>query len=553
MAFTQTKKQFRRGGQAAPHRERTNVQIKDFLGLNKLQADNKLKLGELLEATNVRFGEGYVEKAPGYVTVADQTSTVTGGISMVDVFTSKANAETIMVYFPTLGDLYRVNGTGLTSVVTTLTPGAMTDVQAGASYQDAYYFVNGKDALQKITSAFVVSVPALAPIHADTSIVKLTGIIYYLDRLYGWGDPDYPYRLYFSASGNPDDWRTTGDAGFLDLPGNIISVAEGAASLFFSTSQVNGEIVASNDNLPIPRTIESSSPASSQRAFTQVKNATLYLTEQGLKNIGQIERLPRGSFENDLSRIIRPDFLPERMVKTRAASVYSKNEHTLLTAVRTAGGTGVNDAILCYDDELGRYSYDYGISTYDFATTRDGSVYWGDPTQAKVYKRSVINQASKANYSNGGSAIPFSVTTGWIAPSGPDITQLLRNMYFYFRVDTGTRIDITLSFDYSRSASFNFTLVPPDGVTSAHVWAAPLFGDYSWGGQGQTLNGVFRYFQRQVPNRQWFNFIKVNVRNDEDQRFVRLEGIRIETIPRPARHYGRPSVTSDILSPTSTP
>lgn len=514
----------------APRRQRITTKISDFLGLNSLGADNKLALGELTEAQNVRFGEGYVEKRPGFTSVADQSSTLTGGVTSMDVFLSRAGVETLMVYIAAEGKLTRVNGTALTTVISSLNTAAITG--NGVSYQDNFYFVNGKDGVRKVTSAFVASTAYAG--------ANPTGIVLFIDRLYAWGDATNPQRLYYTATLNGDDWTTVGDAGFIDLPGNIISATVAGSSLIVSSDVENGQIISTYGNLPNYQTIEGKSAATSLKSFTTVKNSVVYLNEHGVKSIGQLPRMPRGFFENDLSRIIRPDF--QTLSKGDASAVYDKKEHTWKVALKGTSASAANDTILALDDELGRWSYDVGINTKAWATNKAGTVYFGHLTQAKVYSLLAQDVDVQTNYTDAGTPILTKIATGWINPSGnPNTTHLLRDIRAYFRVNSGTKITIEIEADYDGiKNTHEFTIVAPQGTSTGTIWGASLWGSALWAGSA-SQDTTFLYKQRKIPSRLWFNFLRIRIKNGDDQQYFRLEGLDIVSIPRPDHHYGRPS------------
>lgn len=514
---------------ATPRRQRITTSIRDFLGLNTFGKDNALGMGELTEAQNVRFGEGYVEKRPGYTTHADGTATHSGGVTNVDVFLTRAGTEHVMVYIASLGKLTRVNSGGLTDVITGLN--ATATIASGISYQDNYYFVNGKDGVRKVTSSFVAST-----VYAGANP---TGIALFIDRLYAWGDATNPQRLYYAANLNGDDWSGTG-AGFIDLPGNIISATVAGSSLIVSTDVENGQVLSTYGNIPNYQTIEGKSAATSLKGFTTVKNSVIYLTEQGVKSIGQLVRMPRGYFENDISRIIRPDFL--NLSKGTAAATYDQREHTWKVALKATSSSSANDTVLCLDDELGRWSYDVGIGTKSWAVSKNGTVYFGDLSVAKVYRLYPQDTEEQTYYNDNGTPILSKITTGWINPSGnPYTTHLLRDVRLYVRVNTGTSIVVELEADYDGvKKTHEFEIYAPAGTSTATLWGPTIFGTAIWGG-GASSDTTFLYKQRRIPSRIWFNFLRIRVKNGKSNEYLRLEGIDIVSIPRPDRHVGRPS------------
>lgn len=105
--------------------------------------------------------------------------------------------------------MYRVNSASQTSIdATAYTAGS---VFTFVTFNNVLYWCNGVEAPREwdgTTNAAMSGSPPTAKYYTGSTTAR---------RLFAAGDTSNPYRLYFSALGNPEDWTTANDAGFIDV------------------------------------------------------------------------------------------------------------------------------------------------------------------------------------------------------------------------------------------------------------------------------------------------------------------------------------------------
>lgn len=312
-------------------------------------------------------------------------------------------------------------------------------------FNDALYFTSTAtaDGYNKWTGTGS-AVAATAP--ADGAGKYITE---HFGRMWMAGNPDFPYRVYYSSSLDPEDWTNDGDSngGSLDLtvtgdPEGITGLASFQQRLYVWTRkklyQITGNSVDDFTVEPITQGIGCISNAS----IVQTENDVFFASDRGYHSLRQLQngRLTESTFHSRDVQTIWTEMINGGLYH-RVMSVYDERSNCIFITVPTSGQQ-LNDLILVYNTtfdlwftfpsinarslwpllignrqrmcvghESGRIGIMGSSSTDDYGTgyaarTRSGNIYPGDVVNQQKRFTSITILASTTK--------PSDFSVGWI-------------------------------------------------------------------------------------------------------------------------------------------
>ena len=170
------------------------------------------------DAYNIDTSLGTLKKAAGYAKHVPDT--VPGGIRTIIKY-HKRNEGDYEDYLLASSDtaVYAYIGGEWTSIKSGLGGGCISFINYQQDGEDVVIMTNGQDTPFKYDGTTVTNM-------AD--VPCFSNITLHYERMWGAGDGENPDRVYYSAAFDPDDFSTSGEAGFIDIPtfdgGSVIAI-----------------------------------------------------------------------------------------------------------------------------------------------------------------------------------------------------------------------------------------------------------------------------------------------------------------------------------------
>ncbi|MBX2861181.1 MAG: hypothetical protein KTR14_08095 [Vampirovibrio sp.] len=197
-------------------------------GLHLRASDRSLGVNESPDLVNVELTQsGGILKSNGYIRL--NNTALAGAPEIVGVYEYfRANGDEITLVAAG-GNLYELKDDGTWS---TLHTGMTVDAPvAFETFNDLCIIVNGVDAPLKYDGSTVTGL-------ANWTTIESTGYPAYAEvwknRLWFTGNPQKPYRVYFSEPGNPEGWDALNGAGAVDVNINDGQLVTGIKTFFDS-------------------------------------------------------------------------------------------------------------------------------------------------------------------------------------------------------------------------------------------------------------------------------------------------------------------------------
>ena len=197
-------------------------------GLHLRASDRSLALNESPDLVNVELTQsGGIIKSNGYVTANNAALGGSPEISGIYEY-SKANGDVITVVSAD-DTIYQLKDDGTwQTLYTGITPGYKVYFE---TFNDLCIMANGVDAPLKFDGSTVSFLTNWTTIESSgfPAFVEV-----WKNRLWFTGNPNKPYRVYFSEVGNPEGWNATNGAGAVDVNINDGQLVTGIKTFFDS-------------------------------------------------------------------------------------------------------------------------------------------------------------------------------------------------------------------------------------------------------------------------------------------------------------------------------
>lgn len=398
-------------------------------GLNTRTHPTLVDDAQVIDALNVDFDQpGVVGTRPGTEKVADEVSSTFPGVGIKDF--TKTNGSTYLVW-KCAGTLYYLTpgATTNTSIVGSL---STSEVEM-ATYGDKIYISNATDDYRSwdgSTTATYASAP-------KGSFLKI-----FNNRAYIAGNPTLPSRVYVSVAGDPttftgagttpadinagDGYKITG----IDITEGAIVVSKGdnvnkyAGGIWYLTFDGSGNLTATQ------------APAYKgwlrRQTVSRYENASIYLSDDAVRSLGQLPQYPAGYRDAELSINIRPTIAAlQSSWNTKSAGIYVKNKYYL--SVPTFSSS-FNDSILVY--AYGAWGFWDSIYAGEFVYW-NGYIYYSDSRVGQIWR---INPEVK---NDDGEAIRTRIVTKHYALGSPSVRKQVSGINARILADQNSQIRVS--------------------------------------------------------------------------------------------------------------
>lgn len=205
------------------------------------------------------------------------------------------------------------------------------------------------------------------------------------NRIWGTGDPENPYRVYFTGTGaNLGNWSPAYGGGWVDLEkgGRATTVTgvdfQGVSNVFVKTDDGRGNIwqvtlstqtIGSEDVIvPIPTKIISSAGTNAERSVVVVENDVLFMNSKAIYALGNESGILNVLRSNELSTKVRPyiQSLDESSMD-KVAAYYSGGK----VYFAVPASSGEPNKILILDRERVAWIKDWSIGVSQFGEFTD--------------------------------------------------------------------------------------------------------------------------------------------------------------------------------------
>jgi|TARA_Y100000310_G_scaffold341232_1_gene439730 hypothetical protein len=275
------------------------------------------------------------------------------------------------------------------------------------------------------------------PASPSTKIDNAKGAALHKQRLFAWGVPATPSRMYWCAAGVPTDWSTEDNAGSEDIfidDGSVINGIQSSGDvLWISKKSANsagteGAIYGWFGNTPSTSTIKPIAhfSALSQEAMLNYDGVMIIASEEGVFSLS-------GRGIALLSRDIQSEYLA---IPNKATICLGRYQNQVWMAYPASGSD--NNRVLVLDMALGRWSkYSGNGNIKVMANHPDGTLLTGRASGDILVDRQVHGQTDNWDGSDDdGSAINFY----WSTPDlsfGDFSKDKVGKLFFVHAKDTG--------------------------------------------------------------------------------------------------------------------
>ena len=271
---------------------------------------------------------------------------------------------------------------------------------------------------------------------SGTTVNDAKGCAVHKQRVWAWGVPATPSRLYWCAGGDPEDWTTTDDAGSEDIfidDGSVINGIQSAGDVLWISKQAassgtEGTIYGWFGNVPTLSTIKPVArfSALSQEAMLNYDGVMIIASAEGVFSLS-------GRGIANLSRDIQSEYLA---IPNKGSICLGRYKNQVWMAYPESGSD--NNRVFVLDMALGRWSkYSGNGNIKVMANHPDGTLLTGKASGSLRVDRQAHTTADD------GSAINFYWTTPDLS-FGSFSRDKIGKLFFVHAKDTGD-FDITMT------------------------------------------------------------------------------------------------------------
>jgi len=499
------------------------VTYNDFSGgLNVDSAPDLMKDNELAVARNAIIAQGFAPKRVGF----DKFNATSFKVGETD-----QHVESLFEWRRNNGDTFIMAVVGLVLKKIAYPAGTVTDVKTLSAaeigsfvYADKFYFT-GKDA--GVDKYWVYDGTTLAEVTAAagadlTNIKKCRDFTWHpsSQRIFAAKDPDNPNRLYWSALGDPTNFKsladfvvpTTGDGPVMALENFGDSMVAFFGSSAWAWTGVDPTSDAKWQRIPI------TNGTVSKNAVCMTPNTLSYVDIGGVlaMNLGatnySIVAVTGQNVQNDISRDKVSKIVREMLHRSTIHSIYDKVNDRLLIAYGDDSANARNNKMLVYQWKQKAWSIWDGLTVNCLLQVSDGTVLVGSKNY--ILKRTDGLYKDFDVDTGAYKAIAWEVETKGFNLLGGAHTYADKRLYKLvfasrqFDDATPSTVDVRVRYDYR---GFEFEDLD---LAESFIW-----GD-KWGG----VWGWTDILKRECKLRGRGARISVNYRNDVINENVQIYG-----------------------------
>lgn len=218
---------------------------------------------------------------------------------------------------------------------------------------EGYFYWDGSAA----SATAVGASPARPPDGTPTHILSHGG------RMWAWGVPGFPYRLYYSEFYDAEAWASTGidttmtvasEAGSLDMdpfgdPKGITGAVSFQDRLYVFLRRASFEVSGNTLATFAVKTISRQIGCIEHKTIVPVANDVIYASERGVLRLSSTDK----AIQSEYGFISRPikrlwNTLINRSLFAQYSAVYDEEENLYLLSVPSSGST-TNDSVLVFN------------------------------------------------------------------------------------------------------------------------------------------------------------------------------------------------------------
>lgn len=425
-------------------------------GLNTRNNSTLVKDNEFIDGLNLVVDEpGTVGTRPGTEKVYDEISSSQSGRGILDY--TKINGNTYLVW-KCAGSLWYVQPS---STVNTAIVGSLssTDVEMSV-FNDKIFVSNATDDLHIWDGSTLTT---------NAGVPKGTHMIIFESRMYITGNPTNPSDVYFS------DVPTYGSDPVTFPGGNVIHITPGdnykctgfaiseGRLVVSKGDQVNKkasgvyQIVYNTSGVPTgAQRVEVQKGWLNAKTASQYETASIYLSDDSVRSIGQSPQYPAGYRDSDLSINIRTTILNlKETANTLSAGLYVKNNYYLAVPFFQSV---FNDTVLVY--AYGAWTLWNNVYANRFIFW-NGYIYYTDSRRGQLWR---INPNIK---NDDGVAIRAYIITKHYALGSPSVRKQISGIQARLYADSNSRIRVSYSKNlgnYIKNTTWTVGLAQSGGV-----------------------------------------------------------------------------------------
>lgn len=205
-------------------------------------------------------------------------------------------------------------------------------------------------------------------------------------RLYMWGDPDNPSRLWYSGANDEDGWDTSSSGGYLDIDANDGYALTGCVNFFTTILAVKQNSVHIIEDYPGDTTwgVKPLMPNTGSLAYRTVLNdgkTISFLSKEGWMILTASDEYGNVKKSGDLSNAFRNDAV--KYATSNCFSEYNQIDHELWLTLYN--GTNIHPYVYVINldtgGQLSRYKFAFAHSCYKYVNGEmliggsDGNLY----------------------------------------------------------------------------------------------------------------------------------------------------------------------------------
>lgn len=467
-------------------------------GLNTRGNERNLAPNESPKALNIDIiPEGGIIKSNGSVQV--NKITFPDAINGLHEYRPAAGASQIL--FQTSNDLYRLFTDGDT---TKLSDGEFANRKISfTNFNNVVIMTNGLDPVRVWTGLVVEDLGGFPGDFSTNGSPKFS--LVWKNRLWMWGDPTKPYRIYVSEPGNHEGWASSGGAFAFDVDigngdfitqifplGDRLIVHKERSIHVITGSNKPGDGVLDEVTLG---TLFQGFGADAPFTVVNIVNDQVFVADRAIRSLKNT--IDFGGIDaKTLSYPIEPlvQNLNFNRLNEAFALFYPKNDEVWFFL--PTGSSGQNDQVLVYNIEVGAWTERNGF------TAKSGIIFEGKPLLG-TYDGRIVRHDFGGNYL--GKPIEGIYQTHWNTFGAPQTTKRIRSIDVTAkRLGLGI-VEVNMGWDYQNLCTeYQLCLDPPDGTA---LWGVALWGVDKWSPattvETRQISGVGfgKVFQTQFKNR----------------------------------------------------
>ncbi len=483
-----------------------------------LIADN-----EVADTLNLDYHlPGLVKPRPGTEKIGDQVTSLPG--TCIKAFHKTSDNSDRIVW--KAGGTYYWFIPGTSSTNTAISGSYDPSVSSMEVYNDLLWIYN------KVDSFMSWSGTGAPTIYAGATKGNI-GFIYE-NRSYVAGNVSFPSRLYISAAGAPQTPGTSFDVNpgdgevitSIGISEGQLAVFKGNAGVYYITFDASGNPVRATRASAFKGTVR-------HQTVARFENASVFLSDDSVRFLGQLPNYPTGLRDNELSTKITPSILSiQSTFKTLAAGYYFRSRYYL--AVPTSVST-YNDSVISYS----RSAWNYYSNVYAAAFTElNGYLYYCDSRRGQLWR------FNEDLYTDDGAAIPTRMVSKIYAIGGFALQKNLKGTNYRILCSTGT----TVRASYAKElGSFNKNRSITTAAFVAQGSPATTFGIIGsyFGGPTTTFGGTYissndlTYLAYRWSFREKASLFQVKLEHNDRNKTWQLKQIDIIGVAQPYKDNKR--------------